>query len=131
VKAASIVPDVSSEARVRELARLRAACVDVARLLDPDRDPPLAGWCVEVALAVRGIFGGTVREAPIPDAAMHYWNRLPDGTEVDLTSDQIGGDGFRPVLTDSHEAWVPTPVPLPALLFAQSVLEALRLREAS
>ncbi len=27
----------------------------------------------------------------------HYWNRLPDGTEVDLTSDQCGGDGIYPV----------------------------------
>jgi hypothetical protein len=26
----------------------------------------------------------------------HYWNRLPDGKEVDLTSCQFGGDGYTP-----------------------------------
>lgn len=24
-----------------------------------------------------------------------FWNRLPDGTEVDFTSDQSGGDGIH------------------------------------
>lgn len=31
----------------------------------------------------------------------HYWNKLPNGTEVDFTSDQFGGDGINPVM-DVH-----------------------------
>jgi hypothetical protein len=37
------------------------------------------------------IVAGTVNGEP------HYWNRLPCGTEVDLTSCQYGGDGFTPL----------------------------------
>ena len=34
------------------------------------------------------------------DGWNHYWNVLLDGTEVDLTSDQCGGDGIYP--TDEY-----------------------------
>jgi len=27
----------------------------------------------------------------------HYWNRLPDGREIDFTSDQHGGNGINKV----------------------------------
>lgn len=30
------------------------------------------------------------------DGNNHYWNELPDGLEIDFTSDQIGGDGIFP-----------------------------------
>jgi hypothetical protein len=26
---------------------------------------------------------------------VHYWNKLPDGREIDFTSDQYGGDGIH------------------------------------
>ena len=29
----------------------------------------------------------------------HYWNRLPDGTQVDLSSEMRGGNGYEPVST--------------------------------
>ena len=56
----------------------------------------LDGHCGAVASLVQGIFGGDIVTGKINDAP-HYWNRLPDGREVDLTSCQFGGDGFTPL----------------------------------
>ena len=54
------------------------------------------GQCYPTALLVRKILGGKVVKAT-HNNEIHYWNRLPDGREVDLTSDQYGGNGIDPV----------------------------------
>ena len=57
---------------------------------NPSRDQ-----CGMTALVVQDILGGDLIIAKVHVAGAqighHYWNRLPDGSEVDLTSDQ-----FRP-----------------------------------
>lgn len=58
---------------------------------------PLYGHCAAAAYAVQKRFGGDQITGRV-DGVRHLWNRLPDGTEVDLTSDQFeGGDGLHPV----------------------------------
>ncbi len=58
---------------------------------------PLYAHCAVVSLLVQDIFGGVLLCAslePFPEFAhmrSHYWNRLPDGTEIDLTEPQFFG----------------------------------------
>jgi hypothetical protein len=58
-------------------------------------DNPSRDQCGMTALVVQDILGGEliIAEVHVGGAKVghHYWNRLPDGSEVDLTSDQ-----FRP-----------------------------------
>ena len=60
---------------------------------------PSGGQCFVTAMIVQDIFGGdliqgTVRQ--IDGKMNHYWNKLPDGQEFDLTSDQfVEGDGIH------------------------------------
>lgn len=56
---------------------------------------PLLGHCGAVATAIQAAMGGVIVTGRVKDEP-HYWNRLPDGREVDLTSCQYGGDGFTP-----------------------------------
>lgn len=63
------------------------------------------GQCFVTALVVQDFFGGELlRFKDYPLERSHYWNLLPDGREIDLTSDQFGGDGFSPAfhITDYH-----------------------------
>jgi len=57
---------------------------------------PLIEHCGCVAYAVRELFGGHILTGKV-HGETHFWNQLPDGTEVDLSSDQYGGDGVTPV----------------------------------
>lgn len=69
------------------------------------KDGSSKGQCYVTALIVQDFFGGDLlRFKEYPLERSHYWNLLPDGCEVDLTSDQFGGDGFSPVfhITDYH-----------------------------
>lgn len=55
---------------------------------------PSRGQCGTVALVVQDLLGGDLLVAATtfegrPDDAVHYWNRLPDGAELDLTADQF------------------------------------------
>lgn len=56
---------------------------------------PARDQCGMTALVVQDVLGGDLILAEVHvDGAQvghHYWNRLPDGSEVDLTADQ-----FRP-----------------------------------
>ena len=58
----------------------------------PDR--PSAGQCAVTALVVQDYLGGDLVRA-IVGGVSHYWNRLPDGSTVDLTRDQF--PSFQPV----------------------------------
>jgi hypothetical protein len=55
---------------------------------------PAWGQCAITALVVQDELGGELLRAAAPGGS-HYWNRLPDGTEVDLTREQFG-QGFTP-----------------------------------
>ncbi len=56
-------------------------------LWTPDR--PSMGQCVPTALIVQDLFGGVILRTDASTASEHYFNRLPDGREVDLTRDQF------------------------------------------
>jgi len=47
------------------------------------------GQCAVTALVVQDFFGGTLIRAIVRPDVSHYWNRLPDGTELDLTRSQF------------------------------------------
>ena len=74
-------------------------------------DNPLWGHCAVVALLVQEIFGGellrvSLEGTPFAKARYHYWNRLPDGTEVDLTRIQFAGkfpEGLKAVVRKSKD----------------------------
>lgn len=57
----------------------------------------LHGHCGAVSSMLQGIFGGDIITGKV-QGETHYWNRLPDGVEVDLTSCQFGGDGYTPLV---------------------------------
>ena len=91
-----------------QLKMLRTAALKAATSLtscDPElyedrkslglQKSPLEGHCAAMACMIQGMFGGDIVTGRI-DGTSHYWNRLPDGQEVDLTSCQFGGDGFTP-----------------------------------
>lgn len=55
---------------------------------------PARGQCGASAFVVQDLVGGELilAEVYFPDGTrqgVHYWNRLPDGTEVDLTREQF------------------------------------------
>jgi hypothetical protein len=51
-------------------------------------DRPEAGHCAVTALIVQDILGGELRRALV-NGESHYWNRLEDGTIIDLTRSQF------------------------------------------
>jgi hypothetical protein len=63
------------------------------------RDRPSKGQCAVTALVVQDHLGGELLRATVGPVS-HYWNRLPDGTIVDLTRDQF--PSFSPVGVESR-----------------------------
>jgi hypothetical protein len=55
---------------------------------------PARGQCAVTALVVQDLFGGDLRRGVV-EGDSHYWNVLPDGTELDLTREQFSD--FRPI----------------------------------
>jgi len=45
--------------------------------------------CAVTALVVQDILGGTLQRTFMTNGDSHYWNKLPDGMEVDLTRGQF------------------------------------------
>jgi hypothetical protein len=80
-----------------------------------------------MACLVRAVAGGDLLTGLASNNEPHYWNRLPDGHEIDLTSDQYGGDGYLPITTGSPVE-APEPAPLRSLLFAMAVHQELAAR---
>lgn len=58
--------------------------------------PKSSGQCYVTARTLNHVFGWQILFNG-SEGNNHYWNRLPDGLEVDFTSDQVGGDGIFPV----------------------------------
>lgn len=92
-----------------ELKLLRKACLKAAGPLTScapgyyialqekgELPSPLLGHCAAVSTAIQAVFGGDIVTGRVNNEP-HYWNRLPNGEEVDLTSCQFGGDGFTPL----------------------------------
>jgi 8-oxo-dGTP pyrophosphatase MutT (NUDIX family) len=55
---------------------------------------PASGQCATTALVVQDRLGGALLMADVHEAdgsrqGVHYWNRLPDGRELDLTREQF------------------------------------------
>lgn len=56
------------------------------------------GQCYVTARTVNRVFEWEIIHIRVPGKGIdHYWNRMPDGREVDFTSDQFGGDGIHKV----------------------------------
>lgn len=93
---------VSPEIRLKELRKKleKAWCRDTC-WYKSDFYPkvPSGGQCFVTAMVVQDIFGGELVQGTVQqiDGNMsHYWNRLPNGQEFDLTSDQfVEGDGIH------------------------------------
>lgn len=60
---------------------------------------PARDQCGMTALVVHDIAGGTLVHAEVHvggrQIGHHYWNRLPDGSDLDLTSDQFLSEEMR------------------------------------
>lgn len=58
--------------------------------VDSDWNPttPSRGQCAVTALVVQDEYGGSLLRSVV-EGVSHYWNRLPDGREIDLTRDQF------------------------------------------
>jgi hypothetical protein len=52
-------------------------------------DVPSLNQCAVSALVVQDLLGGDLLRCKMTNGDSHYWNRLPDGREVDLTTDQF------------------------------------------
>jgi len=50
---------------------------------------PAWGQCAVTALIIQDYFGGDLLRAAIEGIGSHYWNQLPDGSEIDLTKIQF------------------------------------------
>lgn len=50
------------------------------------KELPSFGMCVMTAMVVQKYFGGIILKDPDND---HYWNRFKDGTEADLSREQL------------------------------------------
>jgi hypothetical protein len=59
-------------------------------------DNPARGQCGVTALVIQDLLGGDLILGEVyigqTKVGNHYWNRLPDGSEVDLTADQFHPD---------------------------------------
>jgi 8-oxo-dGTP pyrophosphatase MutT (NUDIX family) len=66
---------------------------DPVDLADWRPDNPARGQCAVTALVVNDLLGGELILGEVFEDGVrrgcHYWNRLPDGSEVDLTRDQF------------------------------------------
>lgn len=62
-----------------------------------DESQPSCGQCYVTARLVHHFLGGEIIRCFRPSRDVnHYWNRLPNGREIDLTADQFGCQGFDP-----------------------------------
>ncbi len=81
---------------------LLVASADTAYNADTYRPGTLTGHCGAVSAYVLAKYGGTLLRARVNNEP-HLFNRLPDGTIVDLTSCQYGGNGIDPITTGNHQ----------------------------
>lgn len=113
-------------ARVRN-ALVKAACAETSCWPDEYRrkkiKSPLYLHCAAVATVIQALYGGDIVTGTVKDIT-HYWNRLPDGKEVDYTSCQFGGDGLTP-FKKGRKVNRKGPTNPRFLIFAKRVMENL------
>lgn len=89
------------------------------------------GQCGPTALVVHDLLGGDVLVAEVAVGGVvdgvHYWNRLPDGVDVDLTADQFvdGEVVLAPRVVDRHGPPKPERARAAYSLLRERVLAAL------
>jgi len=101
----NLIPTNNSE-RYYKLLRLQDALriswqADTVALWERERWSsclPSFGQCTVTALVVQDIFGGKIVKDAIND---HFWNILDDGTEVDLSREQLP-EGIVLKITDER-----------------------------
>lgn len=124
---AAPAPTLSEVAAALRSSWDRETCDD-ADVADWSPRAPSRGQCGATALVLHDLFGGDLllAEVWLPDGRLqgyHWWNRLPGGTEVDLTGDQFGpGESVQPPRV------VVRPVGPPRRCGAQYVLLRRRVR---
>jgi hypothetical protein len=52
--------------------------------------------CAVTAMIVQDYFGGDLLRCECDDGDSHYWNKLPNGQEIDLTKEQFLYSGVVP-----------------------------------
>lgn len=86
---------------IRELEKLLRKCWKKETSADPNGwtfKNPMWGQCAVTALVVQDFFGGELMRASLENVdgfqfmGSHYWNRLPNGKEIDLTRSQFPKD---------------------------------------
>src|SRR6202140_5179705 len=84
---------ISREAGLmRTLPAVFQECWSRETSYDPEKgtpENPTHGQCAITALVIQDLLGGDLLRAK-GNGAEHYWNRLPDSRELDLTRDQFG-----------------------------------------
>lgn len=63
-------------------------------------DCPSLNQCAVTALVVQDYFGGDLLRCKMTNGDSHYWNRLPDNTEADLTEAQFQFIEAQPLKQD-------------------------------
>ena len=110
-------------------AFLNIACAELSCYPDhydkKDKKSPLDGHCALVAFLVKKLYGGDLIKGKI-SGNPHYWNRLPNGKEIDLTSCQFGGDGLTPLAKGRKVKKVPEMTPIVYLIAYMRLLEELK-----
>jgi hypothetical protein len=98
---------------------------------------PARGQCGTTALTINDLLGGELLVAEVLHAdgsrqGVHWWNRLPDGTEIDLTREQFSR---HEVIQQPRAMQRPSELPKRAaeqyLTLKQRVLHTLGLTEAN
>jgi hypothetical protein len=97
---------------------------------------PARGQCGTTALTINDLLGGELLVAEVLHAdgsrqGVHWWNRLPDGTEIDLTREQFTS---HEVIQQPHAMPRPSELPKRAaeqyLTLKHRVLHALGVTDA-
>lgn len=78
---------------------LLAWCAETAKG-DWNPNNPSLNQCADTAVVVQDYFDGDLLRCKMTNDDSHYWNRLPDGTEVDLTEDQFQYLEAKPLKKD-------------------------------
>lgn len=63
-------------------------------------DCPSLNQCAITSLVVQDFFGGDLLRCLMTNGDSHYWNRLPNGSEVDFTEDQFDYITDQPIKRD-------------------------------
>jgi hypothetical protein len=88
-----VLTSISQDANfIRVLPALFQECWRRETSYDPNKwspENPTHGQCAITALVIQDLLGGDLLKGKV-NGAEHYWNRLPDSSEFDLTRDQFG-----------------------------------------